>query len=278
MKAAAIASTLLLTALLAGCGESPNEEYQNIAAVLSPDGSKIAFVRNFHYYFNKASVVDLGGWRETVYAATIIYTIDRSTKELIKLIEVDGTWRYCSSRYDCPVNISWESNLIAYSVNQDIVQMISPDGIDEGIVNFSSGKYGPAIPFTLSGDAEKLFYMGRHPWEYNREGLYSVKLDGTDRSFVADLTGLRVYEIYDMIWDSSQSRILLIERIYGEDTIVWQIKPDGTDLRRSERGLEEYRRRRLGGWESTPPFSQLADLTRGISHAEWGVPAPEEFD
>jgi len=278
MKAAFIASILLLTAILAGCGESPNEEFQNIAAILSPDGSKVAFVRNFHYYFNKASVIDLGGWRETAYAATIIYTIDRSTRELTKLVEVDDIWHYCSSRYDCPVNISWESNLIAYSVNQDVVQVISPDGIGARTVDFSTRKYGPAIPFTLSGDAEKLFYMGRNPWEYDREGLYSVNLDGTDRAFIADLTGLRVYEIYDMLWDSGQNCILLIERVYSENILVWQIKPDGTDLKESEQGLEEYQRRRLGGWESALSFSQLEELTRGISYAEWGIPAPEEFD
>ena len=278
MKASGIILVLLLVILLSGCGESPNEEFLNIAAVLSPDGYRIAFVRNFHYYFNKASIVDPGGWRETVYAATTIYIVDRSTRELTKLVEIDDDWHYCSSIYDCPVNISWESDLIGYSIGQEIVRIINPDGTDDGTVDFSSRKYGPSIPFTLSGDAEKLFYMERRPWEFDGEGLYSVNLDGTDRSLVADLTGLRIYEVHDMIWDSTQNCILLIEKVYGEDTIVWQIKPDGTDLRISERGLEEYRRRRLGGWETDPPFFQLEDLTRDISYSEWGIPAPEEFE
>ena len=278
MKASGVILLLLLIIFLSGCGESPSEEFMNMTAVLSPDGSRIAFVRNFHYYLNKASIADLGGWRETVYASTAIYIINRSTRELTKLVEIDNNWHYCSSIYDCYVNISWEGNLIGYSVGQEEVHIIDPDGTDAGSVDFSSRKYGPSVPFTLSGDAEKLFYIGRNPWEFDQEGLYSVNLDGTDRSFVTDLTSLRIYEVYDMIWDLSQNCILLIEKVYGEDTIVWQIKPDGTDLRRSEQGLEKYRRRRLGGWETDPPFSQLEDLTRDISYSEWEIPAPEEFD
>ncbi len=43
-------------------------------------------------------------------------------------------------------------------------------------------------------------------------------------------------------------------------------------------GLEEYQRRRLGGWKSDLSFSQWEELTQDISYEEWGVPAPEEFD
>lgn len=47
MKAAAIISILLLTALLAGCGESPNEEYQNIADADWAAGKPIHFSLNW---------------------------------------------------------------------------------------------------------------------------------------------------------------------------------------------------------------------------------------
>jgi len=80
-------------------------------------------------------------------------------------------------------------------------------------------------------------------------------------------------------WDSSQDCILLVERTYNsKEPVVWQISPDGADLRKSEDGLAEYLRRRLGGWESDPHFSELEKLTRDITYAEWGVPAPDEFD
>lgn len=59
MRAAIAASTLVFALLLAGCGDRAEEESQNVAAILSPDGTQIAFARRFHYYFNKASVFDI---------------------------------------------------------------------------------------------------------------------------------------------------------------------------------------------------------------------------
>ena len=88
MRAAVVALTLVFAALLVGCGDHAREESQNVAAILSPDGSQIAFARRFHYYFDKASVLDPGGWRETVYHETSVYIMDRSTKELMKLVEL----------------------------------------------------------------------------------------------------------------------------------------------------------------------------------------------
>jgi hypothetical protein len=262
MKAAIILSVLLLAALIAGCGEDPSEESRNIAAILSPDGSRIAFARTFRYYFNKASVFDPGGWEETVYNQTSIYIIDRSAGELTKLSESDEDWYYCD-RYYCPVNVSWENDVIAYSF-QYTIHITDPDGAHKASLDISTGKFGPPIPFTLSGD---------------REGLYSIGLDGTGKSFIADLKMAGFYEIHDMMWDSGQDRILLIERTYDNvDPVVWQIDPNGKGLGRSEQGLMEYRRRRLGGWESDPPFAELEGLTRDITHAEWGVPEPDEFD
>ena len=277
MKVIITVSTLVLATFLVNCGEPVSEESQNIAAILSPDGSQIAFARSFHYYVTKASVFDPSGWRETKYEATFIYTIDRSTRKLMKLSEVDKQWYHCD-RYNCPVNISWESNFIAYNT-WDTIYVIHPDGTSKRSVVLTR-KYGPPTAFTLSADAEKLFYPGKeYHWEYDREGLYSVNLDGTGKSFVSDLEFLEYYDIQDMVWDSSRVQILLIERSYNsKEPIVWQINPDGTDLRESEYGLAEYRRRRLGGWESDPPFSELEKLTRDITYAEWGIPAPDEVD
>lgn len=268
---------LLLAALAVGCGETPNERSQNISAILSPGGSRIAFARSFSYYFKKASVFDPGGWEESVFEETSIYVIDRSTEELTKLLKLDGDAYRCD-RFYCPVNISWEGDLIAYGV-QGTIYMTDLDRNNRGTADLSREKYGPGIPFTLSGDAQRLFYVGRQPWEYEREGIYSIELDGTGKSYVADLEGVRYYEVHDMLWDSIQNVILIIERPYGnEEPVVWQVAPDGSALKRSEQGLMEYRRKRLGGWESDPPFSELEKLTDGISHAEWGVPEPDEFD
>jgi hypothetical protein len=273
MKAITIASILVLAVLIASCGEPINEESQNIDAILSPDGTRIAFARWFHYYVNKASVFDPGGWEETKYSEAFIYTINRSTKELTKLIEVGKEWYYCD-KYYCPVHISWEGDSIAYSI-WGTIYIMNPDGSGKRTVVVSTEGY-PPIPFTLSADAQRLFYLGR---EFNwREGLYSVNLDGTGKFFVADLGRLGYYNIQDMVLDSNQERILLIERAYNsKEPVVWQINPDGTDLRKSEDGLAEYRRRRLGGWESKPPFAELDKLTQDITYVEWGVPAPDEF-
>lgn len=277
MKTVSAALVLLFVALIAGCGGNPKEDSRNIDAILSPDGSRIAFARSFRYYFNKASVFNPGGWEETVYEEMSIYVMDRTTDELTKMAKFDEAPYHCS-RYDCPVRISWEGDLIAYSVRYAIYVM-DLSGDKRGFVDLAREKYGPPIPFTLSGDARRLFYLGRHPWEYDREGLYSVELDGTGKSFITELKGMGYHDIYDMMWDSSQNCILIVERAYSiAESTVWQIAPDGSGLKESERGLMEYRRRRLGGWDSKPPFSELEKLTRGISYAEWDVPPPDEFD
>lgn len=275
MKTIIIASTLILAVFLASCGEPVSEESRNIAAILSPDGTQIAFARSFHYYVTKASVFDLSGWKETKYEATFIYIIDRSTKEVTRLVEVDKEWYYCD-RYYCPVNISWEGDFIAYSI-ENTIYIISADGSGKRTLVLSPK--GPPMPFTLSADVQRLSYLGRkYHWRYDREGLYSVNFDGTGKSFVADLGRLR-YNIRDMVWDSIQAHILLVERAYNsKGPVVWQINPDGTDLMEIEDGLAEYRRRRLGGWESDPPFAELEKLTRDITYADWGIPAPDEFD
>ena len=268
---------LFLVVFVAGCGQTPKEESQNIDAILSPDDSRIAFVRSFHYYFTKASVFDPSGSDETVFGETSIYIIDTSTEELTKLIKLDADVLRCD-RYYCPIKVSWEGELIAYS-SQDGIYIMDLHGRSRGYVDLSRGKYGPPIPLTLSGDAQKVFYLGKHPWEYDREGLYSVELDGTGKTYIADLERVGHHEIYDMIWDSTQNYILIVERPYdSKEPVVWRITPDGTGLKPSENGLTEYYRRRLGGWESDPPFSGLEKLTRDISHAEWDVPAPDEFD
>ncbi|MBM3242652.1 hypothetical protein FJZ31_40850 [Candidatus Poribacteria bacterium] len=273
MKTITIASTLFLIVLFAGCGEPISEESQNIDAILSPDDTQIAFARWFHYYVNKASVFEPGGWRDTKYHATFIYTIDRSTKKLTKLVEVDIEGQYYCDRYYCPVSISWEDDFIAYS-NWNTIYIINPDGSDKQTVVAFTEMYGSPMLFTLSADAQRLFYI-EYKWE--RAGLYSVNLDGTGKSFVTTLGSL-VYNIQDMVLDASKKHILLIERTYdSKEPVVWQLNPDGTDLRKSEDGLAEYRRRRLGGWESKPPLAELEKLTRDISYAEWGVPAPDEF-
>lgn len=274
MKAATITTSILLLAALAvGCAETPNERSQNISAILSPDGSRIAFARSFCYYFKKASVFDPGGSEESVFEETSIYIIDRSTEELTKLLTLDAGAYRCD-RYYCPVNISWEGGLIAYIV-QSRIYIIDPDGNDRGFVDLSREKFGPAIPFTLSGDAQRLFYVGMRP----QEGLYSIRLDGTGQAQIGDLEVVKLHEIQDMLWDSTQSVILVVESPFvNEKPSVWQVTTDGNWSNPSELGLIEYRRRRLGGWESDPPFSELEKLTAGISHAEWGVPEPDEFD
>ena len=196
---------------------------------------------------------------------------------MTKLVELDTDTSRCD-RYYCPIKVSWEGELIAYS-RQDGIYIMDLNGRSRGYVDLSRGKYGPSIPFTLSGDAQKVFYLGRHPWEYDREGLYSVELDGTDKTYIADLKGLGYYDIDDMMWDSTQNCILMVERPYNsEKPFIWQITPDGGSLKTSEQGLTEYYRRKLGGWESDPPFAELEELTRDISYAEWDVPAPDEFD
>ena len=268
---------LFFVMFMAGCGQTPREESQNIDAILSPDGSRIAFVRSFNYYFTKASVLDPDGSDETIFVETSIYIIDRSTGELTKLVKLNTNTFRCN-KYGCPIKISWEGEFIAYS-GQDGIHIMDIHERSIGHVDLLRGKYGPPIPFTLSGDAQRVFYLGKAPWEYNREGLYSVELDGTDSKYVADLKRVGHHEIYDMIWDSTQNCILIVERPYNsEEPFVWQITPDGTGLKPSENGLTEYYRRRLGGWESDPSFSGLAKLTSDISHAEWDVPAPDEFD
>jgi hypothetical protein len=277
MRTVAAMLILLLVGLIAGCGETPTEESQNIAAILSPDGSRIAFVRSFRYYIKKASVFDPDGWEEDVFAETSVYIIGRSTEELKKLHGFEDDGYRCSRDY-CPVNISWEGDLIAYS-DWYTIHIMDLDGRERGIVDLSREKYGPGVPFTLSGDAQRLFYIGRHPWEYDRDGLYSVDLDKMSKSYIADLVNVRYYDVYDMIWDSMQNCILMVERAYdGREPVVWQITPDGDWLKPSEGGLIEYRRRRLDGWKSAPPFPELEELTEGISYAEWGVPEPDEFD
>jgi len=268
---------LVAIVLVAGCGETPSEESQNISAILSPDGSRIAFIRSFRYYFNKASVLDPSGWEDSVFEETSIYIMDRSTGELIKLLKVD-TSAYGCNMYSCFVNISWEGDVIAYSVRYGI-HVLDLDGNNRGFVDFSRGKSGSSVPFTLSGDAVKLFYLGRHPTDFDRHGLYSIGLDGTGESYIADLKHARYYDIRDMIWDSARNSILVVERPYdSKEPVVWRLTTDGDWVNLSEQGLMEYQRRRLGGWESNPPFSELEELTRGISHAEWDVPAPDEFD
>ena len=49
MRLAMALSILIPGALLLGCGDTPDEESHNIAAILSPDGSQVAFSRNFRY-------------------------------------------------------------------------------------------------------------------------------------------------------------------------------------------------------------------------------------
>ena len=154
------------------------------------------------------------GTPSSVFRETSIYIIDRSTEELAKLVKLDADTFRCD-QYDCPIKISWEGELVAYS-NQNGIHIVDLHGRSRGHVELSRVKYGPPIPFTLSGDAEKVFYLGRNPWEYDREGLYSVKLDGTDKTYIADLKALRFQDIRDMIWDSTQNCILLIERPFNK--------------------------------------------------------------
>ena len=277
MRVFITASILLFAALMAGCGETPDAEVRNIAAILSPDGSRIAFVRSFHYYVNKASVFDPSGWEEDVYSETSVYIIDKSTRSVTKLGKVSEDWYYCD-RYNCPVNISWEDDLVAYST-RDAVYITDLDGNGRGVIDISTRKYGPVIPLTLSGDAQKLFYLGRHPWEHDREGLYSVRIDGSDKSFISDLGNLEYYDVYDMLWYSGQDSILIVEGLYQSgDPLIWQIDPEKGGLEESLDGLQEYRRRRLGGREAEPPFPELEELTKDITYAEWDVPPPDEFD
>ncbi len=273
MKTAVITmSTLLVAALVVGCAETPSERSQNISAILSPDGSRIAFVRSFCYYFKKASVFDLSGSEESVFEETSIYIIDRSTEELTKLIKLDADAYRCD-RYHCPVNISWEGDLIAYGI-QGTIFVTDLDIDNRGLVDLSREKFGPGMSFTLSSDAQRLFYPGMRP----QEGLYSVKLDGTGKLQIGELEVVKRHEIQDMLWDSTQNVILVVESPFiNEEPVVWQVTTDGNWSNPSDIGLTEYRRRRLGGWESDPPFSELEKLTKDISHAEWDVPEPDEF-
>ena len=267
MRPGVASSALALIALLLGCGETPDEEAWNIAAISSPDGSQVAFARSFRYYVNKASAFDPSGWEETVYEAIFVYIMDRSTGELTKLTEAE--------RDSGIFGISWEGDLIAYS-RWDVIYVMRPDGSSRRPVFISTGKYGPSLPFTLSGDAQALFYLGMHP-EYK---LHSIRLDDELRESVdLNLEDLRYRSIHDMIWDSSRDRILLIEASFdGSVPAIWETNPDGTNLRRTDEGLSEYRRRRLGGFEFETPFPELEKMTRDITYEEWGVPAPDEFE
>ena len=266
MKAITITSILILAVFLIGCGEPISEEAQNIAAILSPNGNKIAFARWFHYYVNKVSVFDPTGRRDSKYHAAFIYTIDRSTKELTKLVEVGKDW------YHRNIHLSWEGDFIAYSL-PGTIYIMNPDGSDKRTVvtSTSTERYGPSMPFTLSADAQWLFYLDSKYHEYyGRDQLYSAYLDGAGKSFIKDLSDLG-HTIQGMMWDSSQNRILIIHWSYEDNgQVASQINPDGKDLRKSETGLEEYRRRR--------PFAELKTLTRDITYAEWDVPSPDEFE
>lgn len=264
---------LLLATLISGCDEVPDERSQNISAILSPDSSRIAFARSFRYFFKKATVLDPGGFEETVFEETSIYTIDPSAEELTKLAKT-GENSFICGRYDCQVNISWENDIIAYIV-RNTIYIIDSYGNSIGSLDLSREKFGPAIPFTLSGDASRIFYLGMQP----EVGLYSINLDGKDKTFIGEMQRADIFEIHDMLWDSTHDVILVVNRPFdnGKPT-VWEVTLDGNWSEPSERGLMEYRRRRLGGWESNPPFSELENLTKGISHAEWDIPEPDEFD
>lgn len=260
-----ILSALVFFVFLSGCSseelksEELKDESGNLAAVRSPDGSRVAFVRHFtyvryHYDYGFPDTVT----KDDVYEATFIYIIDLTTKKLKKLIEPSYT----------RTNLSWEGDLIAYYEYGNTIKTIKPDGSMQSPFCCLESHYG-VWPFTLSGDSKILFYVDN---DYG--GLKSVDLNGNKFSG-EKLNDPDCRDIEDMIWDSTQDRILLIKNVFLEPK-VWQIKPDGTELKLWPQGLAEYRRRRLGGLD----FPELRALI-GISnftYADWGVPALEEFE
>lgn len=276
MRSKYIEGLLLLALFLAtGCDSTPDVESQNICAILSPDGSHMAFARSFRYYTNKASVFDPGGWEESVFEETSLYILNRSTEKLTKFAKLSENRYYCDEYY-CPVNISWENDTIAHT-SQYAIHIVDLVGNPIGNIDFSRERLSVPVAFTLSGDAQKVYYVGMHPDEYDRQGLYSINLYGEDKTYMADLGRLGFHRIYDMVWDSGQNWILIAERSYNDNLVIWQIAPDGSQLEPSVDGLEKYLQRRLGGWESDPPFDELEKLVTGISHEGWDIPDPDGF-
>lgn len=244
---------------------------------------------------------------DNFYDKVFIYTINRETKKLRRLGEIKKDTKNNTICSFSSCNISWEGNLITYGVvigyipedlNDYDVQRIfvmNYDGSNNHLVvsyKLSEPDFGlRSLPLTLSGDCQKVFYIKER--EKDLFSLYSINLDGTGNSLVSDLcpdsNRLR-YEVKDMMWDSRGSCIILIS-----DDVVRngvdppyndsQINPDGTNLRAVEpEYLEEYKRRKI--YDGMLDYkrsssvvhglleSELEEMTRNITYAEWGVPSP----
>jgi len=237
----------------------------NLAAILSPDSSRVAFIRNFCYQVvkNRWMQVDVA----TLYDKAFIYIMDLTNHKLTRVTEIKYSGAY--------TNISWEGNFLAYNYYHKI-NVINLDGtygcfVDDDI--FTKSSYDSKTPvdnFTLSPDSQGLYYLlGYH-------NLHYVNFDDGSKSFEIKLPDYKGY-ILDMVWDSNQNCILFIsynEVIFGNIDTVYQINPDGTNFRESKNLLEAYCQRRLGCSNS----NQLDDLTKNISYKEWGVPAPDKFN
>jgi hypothetical protein len=284
---AIITTFIILTSfLLIDCHtQGPIEvDTGNLNEVLSPEGARIVFCRYFRYRYKGFQVtLDPTPYR-TAYDSCFVYIIHRETKKLTKILEHGSH------------HLSWEGDLIAYNqgpgcdvewvdfegnlIPPSDIYVMHPDGTGKRFVVKGNS------PFILLPDARKLIYR-------DGRSLFSVNVDGTEKTLIKDLTDLLINEpprpegwyavtwLRDLVWDPNANKILIgIMPPSAPYNGVWEMNLDGSGLRKSRHQYGPY------FWTVKDKIphgeggiqSVLDALTAGITYEQWGVPAPEDFN
>jgi len=262
--------------MLAGCHTQGPIEVDNGSrnAVLSPDGTLIAFCRYFRYVYKGYQITLDPTPQRNAYEAWFVYTIHRETKEVSKILEHGSH------------HLSWEGGLIAYNEGPTCdtewghltdnlappvdIYVMNPDGTGKTFVVEGNS------PFMLLPDATKLIYLAG-------SSLFSININGTDKTLIRDLSDLLVDAenagtlLRDMAWDPDASMILIgimpsDAPFYG----IWEMNLDGTGFKKSGHQYGTHFWTMSRGISNI--HSHLGELTSDVTYEQWKVPRPEDFD